>query len=153
MQAPSQVETQLRSAGVCFCLSVLARRGRSLLHRVRVPRALVATLDTQDQPLLAALETRMIAVHRRARAKTGSRGLDCWAAEGAAGLTGYTPAGPWVSLSYPGESKLPGTDARGLSFLQKPHLTLTSLLFTLWLPMPRSKDSKLLASPEDQTAD
>ena len=70
------------------------------------------------------------------------RGLDCWAAEPAARRPGYASAGPLISLCYPGETKLPGTDARRPSFVRKPLLTLT-LPCTLWPPAPRPKDPRV----------
>lgn len=60
-------------------------------------------------------------------AEAARRGLDHWAAEGAARRAGPARPGPLICLYYPRETKLPGTDARAPSFLRKPHHTLTSV--------------------------
>lgn len=59
-------------------------------------------------------------------AEAATRGLDHWAAEGAARRAGPAPPGPLICLYYPRETKLPGTDAGAPSFLGRPHHTLTS---------------------------
>lgn len=58
-------------------------------------------------------------------AEAARRGLDHWAAEGAARPAGPAPPGPLICLYYPRETKLPGTDAPAPSFLRKAHHTLT----------------------------
>lgn len=114
-------------AGICFRLPVWARGQGPCFLRVRTPRAPVSRLDAQAGPPPAVPGSRGDGRPLTRGAEAERRGLDHWAAEGAAPRAGPAPPGPLICLYYRRETKLPGTDARAPLCLRKPQHTLTSV--------------------------
>ena len=83
-------------------------------------------LDARARPPPAVPGSRGDGRRLTRGAEAARRGLDHWAAEGAARRAGPARPGPLMCFYYPQETKLPGTDARAPSFLGRPHHTLTS---------------------------
>lgn len=117
--APGAEAAQAGRAAVCFRLSVWARGGG--------PAAFGAASASSRLP--AGRAGRATARRSRGRgdgrpltrgAEAARRGLDHWAAEGAARGAGPAPPGPLICLYYPRETKLPGTDARAPSSSGEP---------------------------------
>lgn len=114
-------------AGICFRLPVWARGQEPRFLRVQTPRAPVSRLDARAGPPPAVPGSRGDGRPLTRGAEAARRGLDHWAAEGAARREGPAQPGPLICLYYPRETKLPGTDAQAPSCLRKPQHTLTSV--------------------------
>lgn len=125
--APGAEGGKERGTGICFRLTGWARGQGPRFLRVQTPRALVSRLDARAGPPPAVPGSRGDGRPLTRGAEAARRGLDHWAAAGAARRAGPARPGPLICLYYPRETKPPGTDARAPSSLRKPHHTLTSV--------------------------
>lgn len=98
-QAPLGLEVG-EEGGSLPCLLVSAG-GRALSLRVQVPRALLSRLDAHARPQPAVLGSRGDGRPLTRGAQAARRGLDHWAAEGAARRAGPARPGPLICLYYP----------------------------------------------------